>query len=346
MKTPRNDLPGSSRAGSAATPARSARATARPPAAKLARRQLTLRQLEIFEVVARLGSFTRASEQLHLTQPSVSMQVKSLAQAVGHTLFDQVGRQVHLTAEGRALYETCRELDALWSRFEAQVDDVAGLRRGHLRVSVVTTAKYFLPRALGLFCRQYPGIEVELEVQNRDGILARLRDTLDDFHIMSMPPAGWAIDSEPFLDNPLVLIAPPDFKPPRGVYGLADLSAERFLLRETGSGTRMALDEYTTRHRVRLPRRMTLGSNEAIKQGVAGGLGLAVLSRHSLTHADLEGVQLLAARDFPLHGVWHIVHWHGKPLSAAASAFRDFLCEFAKDYADTLDGPSKRRSRA
>ena len=309
-----------------------------PPARRpLNLRQLTLRQLEIFEVVARLGSFTRASELLHLTQPSVSMQVKSLAQAVGHPLFEQIGRQVRLTAPGRALYETCRELDALWSRFEAQVDDVGGLRSGHLRVSVVTTAKYFLPRALGLFCRQYPGIEVELEVQNRDGILARLRDKQDDFHIMSMPPPGWAIDAEPFLGNPLVLIAPPDFKPPRGPLGLNDLVEQRFLLRETGSGTRMAFDEYVTRRRVRLARRMTLGSNEAIKQGVAGGLGLAVLSRHALTGADLAQVKLLKVRDFPLHGVWHIVHWHGKPLSVAAAAFRDFLCEFAKTQAGALD---------
>lgn len=323
------------------------RSTGHQPSARrtLNLRQLTLRQLEIFEVVARLGSFTRASEVLHLTQPSVSMQVKSLAQAIGQPLFEQTGRQVHLTAPGRALYETCRELDALWSRFEAQVDDIGGLRSGHLRVSVVTTAKYFLPRALGLFCRQYPGIEVELEVQNRDGILARLRDKLDDFHVMSMPPPGWAIDAEPFLDNPLVLIAPPDFKPPRGPISLSDLAEQRFLLRETGSGTRMAFDEYVTRQRLPLTRRMTLGSNEAIKQAVAGGLGLAVLSRHALTRADLAEVKLLKVRDFPLHGVWHIVHWHGKPLSAAAAAFRDFLREFAKAESSALEAPVLSRGK-
>lgn len=315
------------------------------PSGEIARRHVTLRQLEIFEAVARLGSFTRAAQALHLTQPSVSMQVKTLAQSVGHTLFDQIGRNIALTAQGRALFDMCREFDALWSRFEAQVDGVSALRHGHLRVSVVTTAKYFLPRALGLFCRQHPGIEVELEVQNRDGVLARLRENRDDFHIMSMPPADLAIEAEPFLDNPLALLAPPDFKAPRQPYGLADLAAERFLLREPGSGTRMALDQYLARKRVRLQRRMTLGSNEAIKQAVAGGLGIAVLSHHALTRADLDEVQLLSARDFPLAGVWHIVHWQGKQLSPAAEAFRQFLREFAASHKVALSAQSKRRIR-
>ena len=154
-------------------------------------RNATLRQLQIFESVARHGSFTRAAEALHLTQPSVSIQVKSLAETVGRPLFEQAGRRVHLTDVGRLLYDTCTEFSALWSRFESAVDDVGALRRGHLRVSVVTTAKYFLPKALGQFCRLHPGIEVELDVQNRDGILGRLRDNLDDFHIMSAPlPTG------------------------------------------------------------------------------------------------------------------------------------------------------------
>lgn len=303
-------------------------------------RNATLRQLQIFEAVARHGSFTRAAEALHLTQPSVSIQVRSLAEALGRPLFEQAGRRIHLTDVGRLLYDTCTELSALWSRFEAAVDDVGALRRGHLRVSVVTTAKYFLPKALGQFCRLHPGIEVELDVQNRDGILGRLRDNLDDFHIMSAPPTDWAIETEPLMGNPLVLIAPGDFRPPRGRFSLADLAGERFLLRETGSGTRMAVDEYLARHRIKLANRMTLGSNEAIKQAVAGGMGLAVLSRHALTEADLREVQLLPARDFPLAGVWHIVHWRDKHLSAAAQAFLDFL----RDHAGVPSGANQSRN--
>ena len=303
-------------------------------------RNATLRQLQIFEAVARHGSFTRAAEALHLTQPSVSIQVRSLAEALGRPLFEQAGRRIHLTDVGRLLYDTCTELSALWSRFEAAVDDVGALRRGHLRVSVVTTAKYFLPKALGQFCRLHPGIEVELDVQNRDGILGRLRDNLDDFHIMSAPPTDWAIETEPLMGNPLVLIAPGDFRPPRGRFSLADLAGERFLLRETGSGTRMAVDEYLARHRIKLANRMTLGSNEAIKQAVAGGMGLAVLSRHALTEADLHEVRLLPARDFPLAGVWHIVHWRDKHLSAAAQAFLDFL----RDHAGVPSGANQSRN--
>lgn len=298
-------------------------------------RNATLRQLQIFEAVARHASFTRAAEALHLTQPSVSIQVRSLADAVGRPLFEQSGRRVQLTEVGRLLYDTCTEFSALWSRFEAAVDDADALRRGRLRVSVVTTAKYFLPKALGQFCRLHPGIDVELDVQNREGILARLRDRLDDFHVMSVPPLDWAIEAEPLLENPLVLIAPGDFAPPRGRFSVADLAAHRFLLRETGSGTRMAVDDYLSRHRIKLPNRMTLGSNEAIKQAVAGGMGLAVLSRHALTESDLSEVQVLKARDFPIAGLWHIVHWRDRHLSAAAQAFRGFLRSHAPQPART-----------
>ena len=139
---------------------------------------LTLRQLETFEAVARLGSVTRAAEALHLSQPAVSIQLRSLTAAVDQRLTEPVGRGIRLTQAGHDLYEACREMAAVWSAFESRLDEEAALRRGRLRVSVVTTAKYFLPRALGRFVQQHPGIEVELEILNRDGVLARLRDRL------------------------------------------------------------------------------------------------------------------------------------------------------------------------
>jgi DNA-binding transcriptional LysR family regulator len=291
---------------------------------------LTLRQLETFEAIARLGSVTRAAEALHLTQPAVSIQLRSLAQAVGQRLTEPAGRGLRLTQAGHDLYEACSEMAAVWSRFESQLDEVAALRRGRLRVSVVTTAKYFLPRALGQFVQQHPGIDVELEILNRDGVLARLRDRLDDLHVMSAPPLEWAIDAEPFLDNPLVVIAPRGFRSSKsGELRLADLAGERFLLREEGSATRMQVDEALVRERVRLTRRMTVGSNEAIKQAVAGGLGISVLSRHAVNEADLPEIRVLQVRGFPLRGAWHVVHWHDAHLSAPAEAFRDYLLEFA-----------------
>jgi len=293
---------------------------------------LTLRQLEIFETIARLGSVTRAAETLHLTQPAVSIQLRSLAAAVGQRLTEPAGRGLRLTQAGHDLYEACSELAAVWSRFESQLDEAGALRRGRLRVSVVTTAKYFLPRALGLFVQQHPGIDVELEIVNRDGVLARLRDRLDDLYVMSAPPLEWAIDAHPFLDNPLVVIAPRGFRPPRqGELRLAELAGERFLLRESGSGTRMLVEQAFARERVRLARRMTVGSNEAIKQAVAGGLGLSVVSRHALSEADLPEIRILAVRGFPLKSAWQIVHWHDAHLSAPAEAFRRYLLQFADE---------------
>ena len=293
---------------------------------------LTLRQLETFETVARLGSITRAAEAMHLSQPAVSIQLRSLAGAVGQRLTEPAGRGIKLTQAGHDLYEACSELAAVWSRFESQLDEGAALRRGRLRVSVVTTAKYFLPRALGMFVQKHPGIDVELEILNRDGVLARLRDRLDDLHVMSAPPLEWAIEAHPFLDNPLVVIAPRGFRPPKpGELRLADLAGERFLLREPGSGTRMAVDELLARERVRLARRMTVGSNEAIKQAVGGGLGLAILSRHALSEADLPEIRILQVRGFPLAGAWHVVHWRDAHLSAPAAAFRAYLLEFAAE---------------
>ncbi len=290
---------------------------------------LTLRQLQIFEAVARLGSVTRAAQLLHLTQPAVSIQLKALTEAVGRPLTEPVGRGLRLTQAGRDLHETCRELAAAWSRFEARLDDEAALRRGLLRVSVVTTAKYFLPRALGQFVQLHPGIEVELEILNRDGVLARLRDRLDDLHIMSAPPADWAVEARPFLDNPLVVIAPRAYQAPRQRLELRHLAGERFLLREPGSGTRMAVDEQLARERVGFARRMVVGSNEAIKQAVAGGLGLAIVSRHALSEADLPELRILPVRGFPIRRAWHVVHWSEGALSAPAHAFREFLAEFA-----------------
>jgi len=306
---------------------------------------VTLRQLEIFEAVARAESVSRAAETLHLTQPAVSLQLKTLAEAVGHRLTEPVGRRIRLTQAGRDLAEACRELAAAWSRFEARLDDVAALRRGRLRVSVVTTAKYFLPRALGRFVQRHPGIEVELEIQNREGVLARLRERLDDLCVMSAPPEDPAIAAEPFLANPLVVIAPRTFRPPRARPELAELVRERFLLREPGSGTRLAVDEHLARSRVALANRMTVGSNEAIKQAVAGGLGLAILSRHALSDADLPEIQVLDVHGFPIEREWHLVHWRDQRLSAAAEAFRAYLLEFAAELRGATETSPAARPR-
>jgi len=307
---------------------------------------LTLRQLEIFEAVARAESVSRAAQALHLTQPAVSLQLKSLAEAIGKPLTEPVGRRIRLTQAGRDLAEACRELAAVWSRFEARLDDVDALRHGRLRVAVVTTAQYFLPKALGLFVKAHPGIEVEMEVQNRGGVLARLNERLDDMCIMSAPPPDAGLQAEPFLDNPLVVIAPRDYRAPAPAM-LTDLAKERFLVRESGSGTRLAIDEHLARERVALPQRMTVGSNEAIKYAVAGGLGLAILSRHSLSDDDLAELKVLEVRGFPIERSWFVVRWRDQHVSAAAQAFHRHLLAFAAGLRDTpVASAAKAAARA
>src|SRR5574343_960677 len=166
------------------------------------RRRITFRQLETFAAVARLNSFTKAADALHLTQPAVSLQIKQISDTIGLPLFEQTGRDIALTPAGEELLKTVRSLDDIWNRFESAVDELKGLKRGKLRVALVTTAKYFLPRMLGAFCKRYPDIDNELEVANRARIVERLRANEDDLYIMSFPPEELDVVATPFLDNP------------------------------------------------------------------------------------------------------------------------------------------------
>ena len=292
----------------------------------MTRRHLTSRQLETFTTVAKLGSFTRAAEALHLTQPAVSIQIRQIVEFVGLPLFEQTGRDIRLTAAGQELWQTARELDDSWNRFESAIDALKGLKRGRLRVALVTTAKYFLPRMLGAFCQRYPEIDIELEVANRARIVERLRANEDDLFIMSYPPEELDVVTTPFLDNPLVVIAPLDYPLPAGRLNLADLVPHPFLLRETGSGTRKAVDRHLAGMGLSLKVKLALGSNEAIRDLVASGMGLAILSRHVLgKHPEQEGLRILDVAGFPLQQPWSVVHLRNKILSLPAHAFIEEL---------------------
>lgn len=300
------------------------------------RRHLTFRQLETFAAVARLGSFSRAAEALHLTQPAVSIQIRQITESVGLPLFEQSGREIRLTAAGQELLRTARELDDSWNRFESAVDALKGLKKGRLRVALVTTAKYFLPRMLGAFCQRYPDIEIELEVANRARIIERLRANEDDLYIMSFPPEELDVVATPFLDNPLVVVAPAAYPLPAGPLSLADLAPHPFLLRETGSGTRKAVDRHLAANGLTLKVKLALGSNEAIRDLVASGMGLAILSRHVLgEHPEQEGLRILEVAGFPLQQPWSVVHLRQKILSLPAHAFMDELLPAVRIAADT-----------
>ncbi len=300
------------------------------------RRHLTFRQLETFATVARLGSFSRAAEALHLTQPAVSIQVRQITESIGLPLFEQSGREIRLPAAGQELLRTARELDDSWNRFESAVDALKGLKKGRLRVALFTTAKHFLPRMLGAFCQRYPDIEMELEVANRASIIERLRANEDDLYIMSFPPEELDVVATPFLDNPLVVVAPAAYPLPAGPLSLADLAPHPFLLRETGSGTRKAVDRHLAANGLTLKVKLALGSNEAIRDLVASGMGLAILSRHVLgEHPEQEGLRILEVAGFPLQQPWSVVHLRQKILSLPAHAFMNELLPAVRMAADT-----------
>jgi DNA-binding transcriptional LysR family regulator len=309
-------------------------------------RHTTLRQLEVFEAIARLGSFTRAAEELHLTQPTVSMQIKKLTDAVGMPLFEQVGKKVYLTEAGRALQNFSREIFDQFSHFEMLLADLKGLKQGRLRLGVITTAKYFIPRLLGAFYRQYPGIDVAMKVSNRERILERLHNNEDDLYILGQPPEEIDVIAEPFLDNPLIVLAPVDHPLAREKnITLQRLAEEPFLVREAGSGTRIATEQLFARHNLKIRVRMELGSNEAIKQAVIGGLGISVLSRHTLPmDVTTEQIALLDVQGFPIERHWCAVYPRGKQLSVVAHTFIDYLKE-AHLHIDVVTYPGIRKKK-
>ncbi len=288
---------------------------------------VTFRQIRLFLALADTGSVSRAARECHVTQPTASMQLKEISDSVGVPLYEVISRRVHLTDAGRDLARTARSIADDWAAFEQRIDATKGLTRGKLRVAVVSTAKYFVPRLLGTFCARHPEIDISLEVLNRDGVVQRLRENLDDLYIMSMPPTDIDLEDQVFMPNPLVVIAS-NAHPlaTRRQLDLHELSKLRFILRERGSGTRMAIDAHFKRLKFRPNLRLELGSNEAIKEAVAGDLGISVVSSYALHGQAVEhGVSVLNVSGFPIESNWHVVRLKGKQLSPIAKIFLEHL---------------------
>ncbi len=288
---------------------------------------ITFRQLRLFQALADTGSVSAAARAMHVTQPTASMQLKEVTQAIGLPLYEVIGKKIHLTDVGQELAATARALSASWSAFEQHVDAVKGLAKGKLCIAVVSTAEYFMPRLIGTFCKKYPAIDVALEILNRDGVVQRLGRHLDDLYIMSMPPTDMDLHDEVLMPNPIVLIGPTGHAWAKaGRVALKDLKDSRFILREAGSGTRMAAEQYFRKKKFKPAVRLELGSNEALKESVAGGLGIGVVSQHALHGLDKEnGVAVIDVEGFPLASSWHMVHHAQQKLSPAALAFRTHL---------------------
>lgn len=290
-------------------------------------RHATFHQFRIFDAVARNMSFARAAEELHLTPPALSIQVKQLAEAAGVTLIEQIGKKIHLTHAGRIMAEACRDMDVRLERLTQDLSALQGLEKGTIKLAILTTAEYFAPRMLGEFCAQHPGIDASMFVGNRETLLERMAQNLDDLYIFGQPPANLNIVAESFAYNPLVVVARSDHPlvggkniPPSRLNGVP------FILREPGSGIRLATEDYLAKNKVRIETRMEIGSNEAIKQAVKGELGLAVLSLASVA-AEIERGELttLDVHGFPLMRRWHVAYPAGKNLSHAAAEFRKML---------------------
>jgi DNA-binding transcriptional LysR family regulator len=288
---------------------------------------ISFRQLRLVLALAETGSVSGAARIMHVTQPTASMQLKDVSDAIGLPIYELVGRRIYMTEVGNELAQTARAVSAEWEGFEQRIDALKGYTRGKLRVGLVSTAKYFVPRLLGSFCKRYPEIDVSMEVLNRDGVVARLRNNLDDLYVMSVPPTDLDLVDEVFMANPLVMIcasAHPLAK--QSSLSLSELVEQRFILREEGSGTRMAVDNCFKKLKFRPNLRLELGSNEAIKESVAGGLGISVISSHALhSNAREHGVTVLNVEGFPVESQWHVVHPKGKKLSPIASIFKAHL---------------------
>jgi DNA-binding transcriptional LysR family regulator len=284
----------------------------------------------VFEAAARHGSFTRAAEELFLTQPTISMQIKQLTKSVGLPLFEQVGKRLYLTEAGRELFVTCRQIFETMDKFQMTVADLKGLKQGQLKLAVITTAKYIIPRLLGPFCQLYPGIDISLQVTNHELILDRMMNNLDDLYIMSQIPDHFDVNFQPFLENPLVVFAPANHPLAKEKnIPIERLGEERFIMREPGSGTRSAVQSLLEKHGVKVKVKLELGSNEAIKQAIAGGLGISVLSRHTLL-TDAAEFSILDVQNFPIKRDWYMVYPAGKQLSIIAHTYYEYLLDAAK----------------
>lgn len=289
----------------------------------------TLHQLKVFETVARNGSFTRAAEELLITQPTVSSQVKQLTKAIGLPLFEQIGKSLYLTDAGQELLITCQDIFENLNNFEIKIADLKGTKQGRLNLAVITTAKYFVPRLLGSFCQNYPGIDVALKVTNHQEIQQRMLANKDDLYVISNPDQGIDLTSKPFLNNPLVVVAKKDHPlANKRNLELHELNNQPFIMREQGSGTRDSIIKLFSQNNIEVKVKLELGSNEAIKQAISGGLGISILSEHCLISEGISGeLTVLDFQHFPIKRRWYVSHLSGKKLSVIAETFLDYLLE-------------------
>ncbi len=301
---------------------------------------ITIRQLKVFQKVAILQSFTRASKALYLTQPAVSMQIKQLEEAVGLKLFDKQGRQISLTDAGDEIRLLSDGILQQIDDTQHQLEQIASGDRGKLRLAVATTVASVATRLMARFKEQNPAMSLHFTVTNRNGLIQLLENNEIDIVIMGLPPAELELDTQELMANPLVIIAPPshplcDLGRP---VSLNTLFKQDFILREPSSGTRLAVERFLNTQGRTLQSSIEMNSNDAIKQSVAEGLGLGIVSVHTVTNELRQGdLKLIDVTGFPLHRSWYLVQPKGKRLSLLSERFKSYVIEQAKLISSGID---------
>ena len=289
--------------------------------------RLTLRQLQIFRAVCEHRSYSRAAEEMALTQPAVSLQIRQLEELLGQPLFEYIGKKLYLTDAAQALKQAGEDiLDRLGS-LDMQLSDLQGSLQGQLTLPVESIPQYFMPHLFAAFKRQHPEVGLQLTVVNRAQVIKRLNDNRDDLVIMALVPQDMALEFPPFLNNPIVAVAPPEHPLCRAAkLSLQDLQPYPLLVREPGSGTRKACEEYFQQKRAHFAQTLEVTSLDAMRECAIAGLGLAILPRHAVSQQLAQGALLeLPVEELPLYRSWCAVHARGKHLSPVAQAFLAFI---------------------
>ncbi|MDB5798306.1 MAG: Transcriptional regulatory protein LysR family [Paucimonas sp.] len=316
-------------------------------------RNATLRQLKVFETVARLASFSRAAEELHLTQPAISTQVKTLEGHVGMPLFEQLGKKIYLTPAGTELLYHSRAIIAHFQEAEEAMTQFKGVTGGRLNVAVISAGDYFLPRLLVDFAGRHQGVKLNLTVHNREELLRQLADNLTDLAIMVRPPADMDTINEAFAAHPYVIVAPPTHPlAQKKRIPLAALADEPWIIRERGSDTRKVMEEELATPLPQMNIVMEIKSTETIKQAVMAGMGISFLSAHTIgLELQARSLVILDVRELPVMYNWYLVHRRNKRLPPVAQAFREFLLANGATLLEQVTGvdarlPGRKRGQA
>lgn len=289
-------------------------------------RSATLRQLQVFESIARHNSFSRAAEELHLTQPTVSMQVKKLVDILEAPLFERIGRKVYLTAVGQALYASVGGILEQLSIAEQKINHLKGFSGGSVKMSVISTAQYFVPKVIHEFMQSYPDVTVIFRVGNKENLLERIAQNKDDFYLLGQPPEGLNVESTLLADNPLAFVANSSNPLVGKKLHIEDLASEAFLMREVGSGIRSQVEKVFQQLRFQPRLQMVLGGNEVMRLGLLQGLGVTVTAVSTLIkEIDAGEISILDVEGFPINRHWYLAYPKGKVLSIAAEELINLL---------------------